>query len=217
MTSGRPTTLLLLRHGRTEWNRTGRWHGQADVPLDELGVRQAKAFAELVPKLRPDAVVASPLRRATQTAASAAAALGTQVAFDKRLLEVDVGEWEGLVDAEVFGLDPAFQRLRGSDRRFSATGETPTECGERVAGALADLAATYAGKRVLVVSHAYAIRAGIGCLLGWGLGATSRLAGLYNCAYGEFCMPDGNGWQLISWNNCNSRIPGQRGGEVMVV
>ncbi len=217
MTDALPTTLFLLRHGRTDWNRTGRWHGQADVQLDELGVRQAKAFAELAPRLRPDVVVASPLGRARHTAATAAAALGTQLMIDPRLLEVDVGEWEGLTDSEIFDLDPTLRWSRGTDRRFSATGETPTECGKRVAAALAEQATTHPGKRVLVVSHAYAIRAGVGSLLEWDLRATQRLAGLFNCAYAELRLHPVDRWELTAWNIWHAGVPGQRDGEVMVV
>ena len=125
MTDGSTTTLFLLRHGRTDWNRIGRWHGQADVPLDELGVQQARAFAQLAPGLLPDVIVTSPLARARQTAAAVAGVLEVRVDVEPGLMEVDVGDWEGLVDAEVIRLDPHYERAQSADRRFSATGETP--------------------------------------------------------------------------------------------
>lgn len=218
MSEGLPTTtLILVRHGRTDWNRVGRWHGQADIPLDELGALQARAFAESVARLRPDVLVTSPLVRARQTAAAVSKALEFEAESDQRLAEVDVGDWEGLVDEEVFRQDPSFRRAPEADRRFSATGETPTECGERVAAALGDLSARFFGKRILVVSHAYAIRAGVGFLLGWDHPSTLRLAGLYNCAYAELQLRREGRWELISWNTCGVRIPGQRSGEVLVV
>jgi len=212
-----PTTLFLVRHGRTDWNRVGRWHGQADIPLDELGVLQAKAFAQSVPKLRPDVLFTSPLARARQTAAVLSEVLGFDADLDQRLAEVDVGDWEGLVDEEVFRRDPSLRRTPETDRRFSATGETPTECGARVGAALDELSTSLIGARILVVSHAYAIRAGVGFLLGWDLPSTLRLAGLYNCAYAELRLRSEGRWELISWNTCGVRIPGQRSGEVMVV
>ncbi|CAL8978683.1 Phosphoserine phosphatase 1 [Propionicimonas sp. T2.31MG-18] len=214
-----PTTLLLVRHGRTAWNRTGRWHGQADVPLDDLGARQAIALADHMRRLRPDVVASSPLRRARDTAATLASAMidPPPVLLDDRLKEVDVGEWEGLVDREVLDRDPSFLAARGEDRRFSDTGESPTECGARVASALGDLAAVHRAGLVLVVSHAYAIRAAVGTLLGWDLAPTQSLSGLFNCAHAELrAFPSGS-WELVSWNNCDSRIPGQRSGEIKVL
>jgi len=217
MTDGPTTTLFLLRHGRTDWNRTGRWHGQADVPLDELGAQQARAFAQLAAGLLPDAIATSPLLRARQTAAAVAELLGVRVDVEPGLMEVDVGDWEGLVDAEVIRLDPHYERAQGADRRFSATGESPIECASRVSRALADLAARYRGRRVLVVAHAYAIRAGVGELLGWDLTATHRLAGLFNCAYAELRLHPAGRWELIAWNVSHTAVPSQRDGEVGVV
>lgn len=215
----RATTLLLVRHGRTDWNRTGRWHGQADVPLDRLGVRQAHGLADLVGRLRPDAVVTSPLRRARSTATILTGVLDRRVTLgsDERLKEVHVGDWEGLLDAEVSDRDPGFLARRGEDRRFSDTGERPSECGARVAAALRDIAAAQAGRTVVVVSHAYAIRAAVGALLGWDLRTTESLAGLFNCAYAELRAWPDDVWRLVAWNVEHPGVPCQRDGEVLVV
>lgn len=217
MIEGPATTLFLLRHGRTDWNRTGRWHGQADVPLDELGAQQARAFAQLAPGLLPDVLATSPLTRARQTSAAVAELLEVPVEVEPGLMEVDVGDWEGLVEAEITRLDPRYQRARSTDRRFSAEGETPSECATRMSRTLADLAARHRGRRVLVVTHAYAIRAGVGALLGWNLAATHGLTGLFNCAYAELRLRPSDRWELIAWNICHASVPGQREGEVRVV
>jgi len=212
-------TLLLVRHGRTAWNRSGRWHGQADVPLDELGVRQAQGLAPQIARLCPDRVVTSPLIRARRTAQTLAMALGHDVELgsDDRLKEVDVGTWEGLVDAEVAALDPEFPGSPAADRRFSETGERPSECAARVAAALRDLARSHPGQTVLVVSHAYAIKVGVGALLGWDLPATNALAAPYNCAYAELRGRADGPWSLVSWNVEDPHVPLQRLGEVHVV
>lgn len=217
MSDGSTTTLFLLRHGRTDWNRTGRWHGQADVPLDELGAQQARAFAQLAPGLRPDVIATSPLARARQTSAAVAEVLRVPVDVEPGLMEVDVGDWEGLVDAEVIRLDPNYGRAQGADRRFSARGETPNECATRMSRTLVDLAARHRGGRVLVVTHAYAIRAGVGALLGWNPAATDSLTGLFNCAYAELSLHPADRWELVAWNICHASVPRQREGEVVVV
>src|SRR4051812_8471329 len=96
--------LVLWRHGRTEWNATGRFQGQLDPPLDAEGRSQA---ARVAPELAADlpagqtTVVSSDLSRAAETAASLTAVLGVQLRLDPRLREHGMGLWEGLTRDEV--------------------------------------------------------------------------------------------------------------------
>jgi broad specificity phosphatase PhoE len=95
-----PTRVLLVRHGQSEWNAAGRWQGQADPPLSDLGRRQARAAATALGTV--DAVFASDLQRAAETAAIIAAELGVgPVVVDPGLRERDAGEWSGLTRAEI--------------------------------------------------------------------------------------------------------------------
>jgi len=94
------TRILLVRHGESEWNAVGRWQGQADPPLSEVGRRQAFMAAERIGAV--DAVVSSDLERAVQTAFIIGEALGVgPVITDERLRERDAGEWSGLTKAEI--------------------------------------------------------------------------------------------------------------------
>src|SRR5262249_12567689 len=86
----RVTTLLLARHGETDWNRARRWQGHADRPLTERGWAQAAALAERLADIALDAVYASDLRRARDTAAVVAARQGIEVIELRELREVDV-------------------------------------------------------------------------------------------------------------------------------
>ena len=98
------TTMLLLRHGDTRLSPEHRFAGLRDVPLSAEGARQAKAAAIRLASTgsKIDAVVSSPLRRAADTAAIAAAELGLSVAdTDDDLRETDFGDWEGRTLAEV--------------------------------------------------------------------------------------------------------------------
>ena len=88
--------LIVLRHGRTAWNATGRFQGQADIELDERGLAQAERAAEVLAELAPVAIHSSDLSRARQTAAPLAARCGLEVQTDQRLREINVGTWEGL-------------------------------------------------------------------------------------------------------------------------
>ncbi|HSY16071.1 MAG TPA: histidine phosphatase family protein [Jatrophihabitantaceae bacterium] len=93
--------ILLVRHGRTAWNAEGRYQGQADPSLDDVGRVQARILASLVAALRPDVILSSDLRRAQETAAPIAEICGLHVLADARLRERSLGHWEGLTRAEV--------------------------------------------------------------------------------------------------------------------
>ncbi len=103
--------ILLARHGETPWNAEGRYQGQVDIPLSDLGIAQATALGERLKDLRIDRAVASPLARATRTAQLALGpARAPRLAFDDGLLEIGHGEWEGLLASEIAERDP--ERLR---------------------------------------------------------------------------------------------------------
>ena len=94
------TRVLLVRHGQSEWNADGRWQGQADPPLTDLGRAQARHAARSLGSV--DAIVASDLQRAAETAAILSGELGVgPVVLDPDLRERDAGEWSGLTRPEI--------------------------------------------------------------------------------------------------------------------
>jgi len=152
------TKILLARHGETEWNRVGRWQGQADPPLNDAGRSQS---AELAERLAGDGIAAiysSDLMRASQTAHVVADRLGLAVVEEAGLREIDVGSWSGLTRAEVEQRFPeGYARwLRGD---IGHDGETREELSERVVGAVERIAAAHPGDTILAVTHGGAIRA----------------------------------------------------------
>ena len=150
--------LLLVRHGESTWNARGRWQGWADPPLTDLGRAQAEAAA---PAAAPvDAVVSSDLQRARVTAELMAAVLDVgAVHVDADLRERDVGNFTGLTRAEIEERWPgALSRGNASIARDPRFGETVEALATRVNAALARLAATFAGQRVLVVTHGGVVR-----------------------------------------------------------
>lgn len=97
-------SVLLLRHGQSEWNAARRWQGGADTPLTELGRDQAHVTARRLGELGVTfhGPWTSDLERASETAAIIAAALGLgRPAVDRRLREADAGEWQGLTPDEI--------------------------------------------------------------------------------------------------------------------
>jgi len=94
--------LVIVRHGESEWNRIGRYQGQFDAPLSEMGVKQAEALAERLSTESFNAIYASPLQRARLTAEHVAKFHpDTPMIIDPAIIEIDHGEWAGLMVDEV--------------------------------------------------------------------------------------------------------------------
>lgn len=93
--------VIIWRHGRTAWNAEGRFQGQADPPLDDVGIAQARAAAALLVDFGVTAIVSSDLQRAAQTADALGERTGLPVTLDERLRERSLGHWEGLTRSEV--------------------------------------------------------------------------------------------------------------------
>ena len=144
------TTILLARHGETDWNRDGVFQGHADPPLNETGREQARDLARRLVDVDVDVVYSSDLRRAFQTAEIVASAKGLPVHADAGLREVDVGSWSGLTRAEIA------ERFPGVERH---DGETEEAHRARVVEAVTRIVRAHPGESVLVVSHGGSLRA----------------------------------------------------------
>jgi broad specificity phosphatase PhoE len=147
------TTILLARHGETDWNAARRVQGHTDVPLNERGREQARALADELRDEPLDAVYASDLLRAHETARIVAERKGLDVIVLPELRERHFGTWEGLTDREVFERYPEARAGSWGD------GETRDEMSRRVLEALRRIAAGHPGGQVLVVAHGGPLRA----------------------------------------------------------
>ena len=143
--------ILLVRHGQSEWNADGRWQGQADPPLSDLGEQQAVAAARAIGMV--DAIYASDLARARHTAELVADQLGADVALDRRLRERDAGDWEGRTRVEIDDGWPGYLETGRRPAGYEADGSVL----ERVLAALDAIAAAHDGD-VLVVTHGGVVR-----------------------------------------------------------
>jgi broad specificity phosphatase PhoE len=141
--------ILVVRHGQSTWNADGRWQGQADPPLSELGIAQAEAAAVGAAIDGVRAIWASDLERARHTASILAAAYGIDVVSDPRLRERDAGEWEGLTRAQIEEQYPGALAARQRPPGFEADDVLVV----RALAALEELAATLAGGTAIVVTH----------------------------------------------------------------
>jgi broad specificity phosphatase PhoE len=144
------TTILLARHGETDWNRDGIWQGWADPPLNDAGRAQARLLAEQLRDTPFDAVYSSDLQRAHETAELVAEPHGVPVISDAGLREIDIGSWSGLTRAEI-------------DERFPdgirPDGETREQHAERVLEAVERIARVNPERRILLVTHGGTMRA----------------------------------------------------------
>ena len=202
------TRLVLLRHGQTQWNVTGQFQGQADIPLNEVGRRQASLVAPVMAALGPASIYSSDLQRAAATAAPVAEVTGLHVVFDRRLREINVGSWEGLTRELMAEADPEFlPALRaGHDHRRSPTGETAHEVGSRMRDALAEIAERHHGQTTLVATHGLALRMGAGYLLGYDYASSWRLGPMDNCGW-TILGHRTDGWHLECYNRVVASVP----------
>ena len=143
------TRALLTRHGQSEWNALGRWQGQADPPLTDLGRRQAHEAARSLGSV--DGIWASDLQRAAETAAIIGDDMGVgPVVVDADLRERDAGEWTGLTRAEIEQRYPGYL----PDGRRPASWESDEQLVARAQRALRRIADAIPGGDVLVITHA---------------------------------------------------------------
>jgi probable phosphoglycerate mutase len=150
------TTLILARHGETDWNRDGRFQGHADPPLNDRGREQALELAELLADEPIEAVYSSDLRRAYETARIVAERKGLDVIVDPQLRERDVGHWSGLTAAEIEERFP--DQIRLWREGAVAVGESRESLAARVVEAAHRIAAAHPDGLVLVVTHGGALR-----------------------------------------------------------
>ncbi|MGR3938034.1 histidine phosphatase family protein [Streptomyces sp. BRA346] len=199
--SGRGRRIVLWRHGQTAWNIERRFQGSLDIELTDTGVAQAHRAARLLAGLRPDAIIASDLKRVMATAAELAAVTGLTVDHYAGLRETYAGEWQGLTHEEIierFGEQYAAWK-RGEPVRRGG-GELESEVADRAAPVVQEAAEKLPdGGTLVVVSHGGTIRTTIGRLLGLESHTWEALGGLSNCCW-SVLGEGARGWRLLEHN-----------------
>ena len=195
------TRLIIWRHGRTGWNFEGRFQGQTDVELDELGREQAATAARLLAGTHPDAIVTSDLRRAADTAAALGALTGLPVHPDPRLRERHFGRWQGMSGTEVAQAFPeAYAAWRRGVPSPGCGIENVDDAAKRVAAGVTDAVTRAEGGTVVVTTHGGSAKYAMGELLGWSRPVTARVIGLDNCHWTELRSYPDQGWLLVAHN-----------------
>jgi 2,3-bisphosphoglycerate-dependent phosphoglycerate mutase len=147
--------IILVRHGETDWNATGRLQGQSDTPLNASGRLQAQQAAQRLAREPVTALYASDLARAFETATIIGQALGLNVVTSPHLRERRYGAWEGLTASEIQVRYPAeFAAWRARAVDFAPPqGETQTQLLTRALSELQTISHRHPGEEVVVVTH----------------------------------------------------------------
>ncbi|MBN1698811.1 MAG: histidine phosphatase family protein [Spirochaetales bacterium] len=192
------TTLTVIRHGETEWNRKGKQQGHDDSPLSETGIEQALAIAAW---LKPvyDVLIASDLGRAVQTAKIIGEAAGLAVTAEKGLRERHLGIMQGLTMEEFREKHAeAYASFRSHDTSYVIPGgESVRQRHERITACFRSIASSHEGKNILVVTHGGSLDSLIRFVLSIPL-TSNRQFSLVNGSINRFSVTDGT-WRLESW------------------
>lgn len=171
--AGLPASIVIVRHGETEWSAIGRHTGRTDLPLTAVGEREAVAAGPVILDAlggqAPTAVYSSPLQRARRTTALA---LGVgEPIVDERLAEVDYGRYESLTSDAIRHAQPGWDLWAHG----APDGESVAHIAQRCDAFIDDLRTAAAGGRVVLVSHGHLGRALTARLLGWDVTAARSL------------------------------------------
>jgi probable phosphoglycerate mutase len=196
------TLLCIVRHGETAWNAEGRVQGQLDVPLNEVGLAQARAVCAALRGEPFDAIYSSDLQRVTQTAEPSARMLGLPVRLDPRLRERHYGMFQTLTYADVKRLHPDdYARFKAKDLDYDfRTGESLRVFSARSVACLADLAARHPGESILVFTHGGVLEMARRFATGASL-STVREFEIPNCGLNRMAIA-GDDWSVLAWAEC---------------
>lgn len=201
------TRLYLIRHCQTGGNKRHLFQGRLDADINEEGAAQLERLAERFRDIHPAAVYSSPLRRALRTAEAATRFNPLPIRQDTRLIEIDVGKWEGRLWDELAAACPEECRLWMEEPfRFRAPGgESMQEVYARMREALTDIAAAHPGEEAILVSHGCTIRNALCFVKGWPITQLNQVAWCDNTGVSVIEAEDG-AFRLITEND-RSHLP----------
>lgn len=163
------TTLLIVRHGQTAWNKDLHFRGRADLTLDETGLKQAEAIAHrIAADYQPAVILSSPLQRARQTAEVIARSLNLSVQPEGKLVDIDYGEFTALSPAEAEAKFQEFYRawLNVPHIVRFPQGESLDDVRARLTDLLRRVTELYPTGQVVLVAHEVVCQVLLCALLG---------------------------------------------------
>jgi broad specificity phosphatase PhoE len=189
------TTIILIRHGLTDWNEEGRWQGHKDIPLNATGIAQAKALGRRLASWPIAALYSSDLLRAAQTAAILGQAVELEPIHDRCWRERDVGAFQGLTWEEIAVAYPnEYQEMRAGIID-PPRGEDSHALHQRAVDAFSGVARRHPQQMVAVVSHGGFLHTTLLHVLGLPIGE-----------YGRLSLRGNTGISIVEINNGHSRL-----------
>jgi alpha-ribazole phosphatase len=162
------TSIILIRHGQTAWNAEEVFRGQADIELDETGLKQAELLAEYMSHRKLEAIYSSPLKRAVRTAEAIASRHKLAVEITPGLNDIDFGEWQGLSLQEVrTRFNELFEMWVTDPHRVRIpSGESLDDVRQRALALVNNVVEEHEDKVIALVSHRVVNKVLICALLG---------------------------------------------------
>ncbi len=197
------TTLYLIRHGETDWNLTGRWQGHTDVPLNDIGRKQAQLLAQRLRDegVRFDVLYSSDLTRAYQTAWAVGEAVGLPVEMLPSIREIDLGMWSGMTLEEIQQRFPVEAALLAQGQDIPrGGGETLDALRRRVVDVVEAIMAQHQGEVLAFVSHGGPVRMLLAHAAGEHDVARIPFHHIGNTSI-SIVQHNANGWQIVKLND----------------
>lgn len=198
------TTLLLVRHGETEWNTLGKFQGCTDIDLSEEGIKQAELLKNRL-KGDFDFIYTSPLSRALETANILAAGTNKEVTIADEIREINFGEWEGLTLREISEKYPEIFKAWRADKKESyiCGGDSSIHnAASRATKCILDIVSKHKGEKIVIVAHGGIIKAGLIGLFDWDMTMYHKIA-LGNTCINTIAFNDNLKPVLVGLNDTN--------------
>lgn len=201
MNRSKPTRVILVRHGQTEWNDGARFQGHLDSPLTAAGEAQATAIGRRLASEKIVALYSSDLGRARQTAGLISPSVKLTPQLDERLRERALGIFQGLTRDEVALRFPEEMRRYYSrdPHHIVPGGQSVMQHFQFGSSCLEEIALRHRGENVVVVTHGGLVQGMFRHVTGLGFEAPRRFA-IRNAAYNVF-LRDEAGWSLETWGD----------------
>lgn len=189
--------LGLVRHGQTHANIDRVWHGRTDTELTELGAQQAKRLSEHFHHyMEPAVIYSSPLQRARLTAEAIAERFAVPVHLDARLMEFDLGDWEGVTFESLQDGRGIMEKLVNDPDFAAPGGESQNLVKKRIVEAIEEIAHRHRDENVVIVAHGVAIGIALSHFVE-GVTTSWPSYSKQNTAFSELCL---NTNRLLSFN-----------------
>ena len=193
--------IVLWRHGQTDWNIENRFQGHSDIPLNDVGLRQADRAAPLLMALQPSRIISSDLMRAQQTAAALSRISKLAVEIDAGLRETHGGNWEGKTGDAIreTDIENFIRWIDGEDNPAGTTGERRSEVADRAVRAIKKALGDKTDQLLVVTTHGGTARCILGSLLQLPMSHWGVIGGLSNASW-SILERNPRQWNLIEHN-----------------